>query len=590
MNDINKLVNSFPQSKQAVSPGAAFYKILPLIGLVAVELFCFLPVLKHVGFYLDDWVMLNYLSIAPDGFFDAATFYFGIDPRVVNRPLEVVHFIAMFKMFGVKPLGYHVFNVVLEVISAWLLYLSLSSLSKHSLSSFIATAIFVLYPSHNITHYWVVSSAVTLSLALYLGSLYLCVLAASEQRSYLYYLSAVLYCLSNFNYEVFMPFVSINILVVWYLLWKKGQPGRLVKEGFLVWGLNVFAIAALLVYLKAIMPLLGVAWMHKVSFDPSLMFRTLSTGIELNLPHIAFAYFSQNVSNKLNGGLQLHELIYLLLQSTVFFGISISLLFGNRSETICDNKLKSEDSGPPATPSFLIAIGCLCVVVSYLIFGLNEEYMPVFNTIVNRVNTGASIGLAFIICGFGMFFEKLCKTIIYLKTAQAALLIVGTSAVCFFTLTNWALSMPFIISWQLQSQIMNAVKSKKSQFANAKAILLCNAPRYACEAPVFDGVWDFQSMVRLVLARENIDAGVVSDRMQFSSTEVKDISNGSFVCASYSYDNLWLMISPTCRIMRIHGPVELINSIEKYGLDFEQNKHLPEVWRKQINSQSKLEK
>lgn len=236
----------------------------------------------------------------------------------MNRPLEVVHFIAMFKMFGVKPFGYHVFNLVLEIISAWLLFLCLSALSRRPGSSFVATSIFVLYPSHNITHYWVVSSAVTLSLVFYLGSLYLGILAASRSKQSLYFGSAFLYCLSNFNYEVFLPLVSINILLVLYLLWKNGQPGRLVKEGLIFFGLNVLAIAALLVYLKAIMPLLGVAWMHKVSFDPGLMFRTLSTGIELNLPHVAFPYFIQNISDKLNGGLQLHEVIYLLLQSTVF--------------------------------------------------------------------------------------------------------------------------------------------------------------------------------------------------------------------------------------------------------------------------------
>ena len=131
----------------------------------------FFPGIKHVGFYLDDWVMLNTLARGPQNFFELFNYYFSADPRVVKRPIEALHFMVMFKLFGLKPLGYHVFNLILEVLSAWLLYFCMHRLTRSMPVALVTSILFLIYPSHNSTHYWVVCSSVGMSMILYLGSL-----------------------------------------------------------------------------------------------------------------------------------------------------------------------------------------------------------------------------------------------------------------------------------------------------------------------------------------------------------------------------------------------------------------------------------
>ncbi|MEZ4538265.1 MAG: hypothetical protein R3D26_25170, partial [Cyanobacteriota/Melainabacteria group bacterium] len=494
--------------------------------------------------------------------------------RVVNRPVEALHFVIMFYMFGLKPLGYHVFNMVMEIISGVLLFFCLSRFTNRREIAFLATALFVLYPSHNITHYWVVSSSVTLSLVLYLGSLFLNILAVTRKQTILHVVSAFLFCVSNFNYEVFMPLAAINVLVVFYLSWQERVGAGIkvaLRPTIVVSFLHGLAIALLFFYLKVLMPMLGEAWMHHVSLDPALILETIARGVDLNSPATAFAYFSGQASTKLNSGLGPWDWGFLSGQALVVIGAYLALVRTNSN--------KSQYSQGTAS-LFMVVTGCLCVVLSYLIFGLNREYMPVFTTIINRVNTGASIGLAMIICGVASFLVEIAVSRpLIRRTVESSVVVATVALTLFFTVTNWALSMPFVISWQLQSQIMKAVKANVDLFKDADSILLSNSPRYSGEAPVFDGVWDFEQMIRLALGRQDVHGGVVCDRLHLSKVDIKDLSLGGFLCATHHYEKLYVIISPQCKIVRVRTPHQFIELVEKKVWILKEIEILPDQWR-----------
>ncbi len=61
---------------------------LLLIGfLVLLEILLFGPFVGKVGFYLDDWLMLQTLHFGPKDVLGAFSNYFFNDPKVLIRPV-----------------------------------------------------------------------------------------------------------------------------------------------------------------------------------------------------------------------------------------------------------------------------------------------------------------------------------------------------------------------------------------------------------------------------------------------------------------------------------------------------------------------
>ncbi|MCB9472142.1 MAG: hypothetical protein H6677_27950 [Candidatus Obscuribacterales bacterium] len=556
---------------------------LVLTGIILLEFFCFLPVLRHVGFYLDDWVMLNYLSTGPDNLIDLLQFYFAVDPRVVNRPLEAIHFLGMFKFFGIKPFGYHVFNACTEIVTAWLLYLSLKLLSGNRRFSFLTCALFLLYPSHNITHYWVVSSSVTLSLVLYLGSLICDLKGSAYQRLSLHISSAFLYFLSLINYEVCLPLAALNIGLSFLIAQKQGTWKQAALYSLRPAILLSLSVVALYFYLKVLMPLLGTAWMHAVTFDSGLMLSTISEGIRLNLPWVAFEYFLEHSISFVRSEFGTTQL--LLLVGQIFTMTCVYAALSRLDETKSNHESEKDAmSRFRLSAPVLILAGGLTVACSYTIFGLNDEYMPTFNTFINRVNAGATVGLSLVVLGLAIAINQFVKTKNSIFIFRQIVPIAGAILVCFYTTTNWSLARSFVISWQLQAHIFKFLIANRNQFQSASSVLLANAPRYANEAPVFDGVWDFQSMLRIALKRENVNGGVVCDRLKICEIDLKDRSKGGFLCATYPFENLYILISPTCEVVKVQDARQFINLIDNRCMQFELNKELPAIWRKQMDT------
>lgn len=530
-----------------------------------VAMVCFLPSIKHVGFYLDDWIMLNTLSSGPQDFIDLFKHYFSADPRVVKRPIEALHFELMFKLFGVKPLGYHVFNLVMEILSTWLLFLCLIRVCGSRLISFIAAVFFLLYPSHNATHYWVVCSSVNLSMIFYLGSL-LCDIEAVERKlPWLHAVSGLLFLLGLLNYEVFLLLGLLNIAVVAFL--NRDSKAECFKAVLFCGGSLSVAFLLDLLYLRLVVPIFSDAWMHHVTFDSSLMWSTIKAGVELNLPWVGFDFFLNQAGQKWNDGISSNSWAMLVAVSLALFG---SMTYFWKQDAAAEEA---------SHPVWYLALGAMVVVASYVIFGLNDSYGPTFHSLVNRVNTGATIGIAFILCSIALGLRNVIGAGRLSFLIVSAVLVVPL--ITLLMLADWALAKPYLLSWQLQAHIRSCLKNQQGALKEAKSILLVNVPRYVNEAPVFDGVWDFQNVVRLTLDRSDIKGGVFSDRIEFAKDRILDAPAGVQL-ASYDIDGLFLIFSPQGNVVRVNDIHQLLNLVSSRGMQFESDKSLPERWRKQL--------
>jgi hypothetical protein len=102
-------------------------------------------------------------------------------------------------------------------------------------------------------------------------------------------------------------------------------------------------------------------------------------------------------------------------------------------------------------------------------------------------------------------------------------------------------------------------------------------------APVFDGVWDFEAMVHIITKNPRIKAGVVSERLVLSATEVKDISAG-YLCASYPFKRMFLLVPNPETWYQISSAQQFIDCIKNHGMQFGLDPKTPARWQSELNA------
>jgi hypothetical protein len=170
----------------------------------------------------------------------------------------------------------------------------------------------------------------------------------------------------------------------------------------------------------------------------------------------------------------------------------------------------------------------------------------------------------------------------------AGLTLACCACVLLFTLADWGLSKPWIVSWTTQQQVRDSLFKIKGKIDPKASLLLISCPTYVMWSPVFDGVWDFQNLARITLDEPNFNANVVSGRLSLTPTAIKDVSYG-YECGSYNFDKLFLMVAPHDELLPAHSPTAFIDAVEKRGMTFGLDKKTLSKWREQAAGAPKLE-
>jgi hypothetical protein len=551
-------VSEGSEPKQSKGLLATHHLTIVLVALALIEAICFGPALRNAGFYLDDWQMMTTLKFGPQPVGEMIAHCFFGDSRVTIRPVEALHFGLMYSLFGLKPLGYHLLNAAVEVICAWLLYACCELYSANRSFSFLAAVLLLLLPLHDSTHYWMVASSVALSLAFYLASVWLTIQSDLKGKTDLFILSVLCFAISIFNYEMFMPLCVVNAS---YFLQR---PATSKKEAWMKAAGKLLpfiaCIAGLWLYQRFIVPMFAVSFAHAVKIDPSNMVKTLITGIQINLPTQTFPFYGKLIESE-SGYITFAQILSLIGISAI-----ASSLFA---------WLHKSDQPRQAQYACLAGIGAAIIVLSYTVFGLNPEYLPSLNTILNRVNTGASIGASLIIAaGVGSLLE-LCKTPRLKQVAAAAMVV---TVVSLLALSDWVMSKPWIASWQTQKHVWDLVQKHKSEIKPGTSLILSNCPRYALWSPVFDGVWDFQNMVRIALGDNDARAGVVSERMELHPDQIKDVASG-YVCGVYPIKGMFILFPQDEQLTPVHSASDFVDAVQRKGMTFGLSKEAVSKWQ-----------
>jgi hypothetical protein len=176
-----------------------------------------LPYIRGLGFYYDDYSVLAQLDAAHDH--SLGGLYHAVRPLNGQRPLQSLIFAALYRVFGLNPLGYHVVNAFLLVGVAWLLYLVLRELRLPRLLCVAVPLVYSTLPHYATNRFWLDAFQITVSNAFFLVSLYAGLRALRARRTTLpgwLVLAVGGVAGSLFAYEVVYPLFTLELALLWW--------------------------------------------------------------------------------------------------------------------------------------------------------------------------------------------------------------------------------------------------------------------------------------------------------------------------------------------------------------------------------------
>jgi len=424
----------------------------------------------------------------------------------------------------------------------------------------------LVYPSHDATHYWVIANCITLSLALYLLSLWQAIKAVQDQKPICFLFSFTAFLASLFTYESFLPLVAVTAICLVVVYKKQNSDWRKVGIktilALLPYSLAVFSAYY---YQRILLPQMNKGTHHSIAFSIPHILEVFREGFSQTFFPSGFSSFIART----------HDSIADLNVGKIF---TLAALIAVIGLTIFATSKNSNNS---PRPYVFIGLGILFIFSAYTIYCTSPEYVPKLESIYNRLNTGGAVGASIFISGLlalmlGRFNgDRLAKTAL-LTTLTAPIIL-------FFVMTNWGWSIPWTQSWTFQKYIIGLVKEQKGRFVNTDSIILAHTPRYVMWSPLFDGVWDFQAMLQIYLNAHRIQGNVISDRIILSKESVKDVSGG-YLCGTYPYSNLFVFVPNPKQWIRTPAAESFIDTVQSQGLDFGLTKEIINNWQKQLLS------
>ena len=157
-------------SEQFMSPNRE--KVLhDCLFLASVILLSCILYIKGLGFYGLDWATVKNLSMAADqsffGLFSETYF-----DHLKMQPGKVFYQVVLYKLFGLNPLGYHIFNHAVFLLNVLLFYAILRKLYGKRLLCLSVVLVYAFLPHYSSARFWLQGFEFNLALTFYFLSLY----------------------------------------------------------------------------------------------------------------------------------------------------------------------------------------------------------------------------------------------------------------------------------------------------------------------------------------------------------------------------------------------------------------------------------
>ncbi len=120
--------------------------------LTAIVVASAFPYIGRLGFYSDDWAFLGAFANAPHQ--SLGEMFAVMHDASPERPVLSLYFAALYRVFGIQALGYHVVNHGVMALTALLFYLCLRRLGVPRVLSLAWPIVFELLPHYATDRLW----------------------------------------------------------------------------------------------------------------------------------------------------------------------------------------------------------------------------------------------------------------------------------------------------------------------------------------------------------------------------------------------------------------------------------------------------
>lgn len=485
----------------AIQTRAIVQDCLFLILVVFVSLVFYLP---GLGFYSDDWVFLSLLHLSEDQYLPGLyqALYDG-DVVIRQRPVQMVYLVLFHWLFGLKPIYYHIANAIALAASGLFLYLAVREFGRDRLIALGISLVYLLLPHYSTDRFWVAAHQATFSISFYLLSLFADLKALQEyprRWKRWKWLGLAGLVLSGLSYEVAMPLLFLNPLLVWFgspQAYRKEVDRRSSRRKFL----SLFAVNL-------------VALLMVVAFKAIV---TVRTNVDTDfLTHLLYLVTGAVRVNFLTYGVGLPYIVGWILSqqlnwSLVAVGSMLGLITFGYLYAIArqtgENKLFDQKNGWN-----LVILGLGVFGLGYAIFAFNADVWFTSTSLGNRVAIAAALGVAIVFVGIA----GLLSLILLQKWEHTAFcLFVSLLASSGFLIINTLASF-WVTAYQGQQALLHEMQKNIPALPAGSTLILDGVCLERGGAYLFTGNRDLASVLWMAYDDQSLKATVISNSPQIT--------------------------------------------------------------------------
>ncbi len=499
--------------------------------------------ITRLGFVSDDWAFLSiFKSSANQSLAGLIAAY--AQPDLIARPMQIVYFSVLYKLFGLTPWGYHLINTLVLVGISVFGYLILKHLKLSRLLSVAIPVTYLLLPIYSTDRLWFAAFIASASVFYYLVSLCLGLkaLANNSHSGLLTILSWVFILLSGLSYEVVLPMFFVNIALFFVIHKKKALTLNLG---------TLFIVIAVFIF-------------------KAMVSTRLSTSIFSSLwAYIKYLAYLATGSLYLNGGfygLFWPRTIYHVIRAK--FDISLLIISTIIAVAVFCYLLfiqKKNQFELPAKSFFLklIMSGITIFGIGYSIFLIanNVEFTPF--GIGNRVNIVAAIGYTISvigILGWGSLLISAKRISSVVFCTLLSIFVFGNVYTVNVVANHW-------VKASEEEQLVLKDINRNVHLDKANTFILDGVCPYIGPGIVFESSWDLLGALKTQINNSLLHADVVTPRMSVEKEGLRTHIYG--MEAVYPFEKLIIYNFQTKQQYLISSQSQAKEYFEKNNSDFD---------------------
>lgn len=473
-----------------------------LIDCACVSLFVVLlaaPFLTSLGFYSDDWwIFHQFQNALANHSFGLETTYRGFEAR----PLQGMYLAALYYVFGLDPLGYHLVNTAVLAAAIVSFYRLLVRMRIERAIAFAAVAIFIVLPQLSTARIWYSTFQIPLSMLFAMLSLHAQLGFATKGNKWRIAEAAIWAILSIAAYEIFAP------LIVAFPLWlvlearKEGRTGANARRYAWLAGAALATVALTVLAKSAVtdraqapdlhMYMKGLLRLVKPDYDwRSEGSLNIFATIEVNLwqPLVGLV---RGTAAAFRGELPIAAVLAaIVVASLTFWRLSAR---------------KSDDAAVISASGALL-IGVVAFLAGHATFLINSQILFSPTGMGNRALVGMAPGLALAAAGL---LALVCRA----APRNGAMLFAAATSIVVLT-AAWRSEQIYKYwaeSWSIEQRVLASARSDLKHIPPKSTVIFDGVCPYHGPGVVME-TWEAADMLSLTLGRE-VWADTSSDRME----------------------------------------------------------------------------